>query len=85
MDNLLMITQKGMWLSLLLSLPVAITALVIGLIIAVFQAATQIQEQGLPLTVKLVACSCVLLITAQWMSAEVGSFGNLVFQMIQRL
>lgn len=79
-----MLTQKGMWLALLLSLPVAVTALVVGLLIAVFQAATQIQDQGLPTTAKLVVCSCVLLATHQWMAVEIRTFAETAFSMIRK-
>jgi type III secretion HrpO family protein len=85
MDTIVAITQKGMWLSLLLSLPVVITALVVGLAVAVFQAATQIQDQGLPTTAKLIVGLLALLASQAWIAAELNHFGEQIFALIRKI
>lgn len=67
-------TVKALQLVLLLSMiPIAI-ATVIGIIISLLQALTQIQEQTLPFAIKLIVISIALLATSQWLGAEMYNF-----------
>jgi type III secretion protein S len=74
------LTFQGLMLVLWLSLPSVVTAAVVGLIIAVFQATTQIQDQSISQAVKLIAVIIVVIITAKWMSAELYNFAELLFK-----
>lgn len=47
---------------MIIALPPLLIAMVLGLIVGILQAATQIQDQTLPLTVKLVAVALVLIL-----------------------
>lgn len=62
--------SRGLWLVLQLSLPAIIVASVVGLLVSLFQALTQIQEQTLPFAFKLVSIVVVLLVTARWIGFE---------------
>ena len=61
------IGQQGLYMLLLVSAPVLITVLVVGLVISVLQAATQINEATLSFVPKVVAAVAVLAIAGPWM------------------
>jgi type III secretion protein S len=64
-------TYRALLLVLFLSLPVVITSAAVGLVTAILQAVTQIQDQGVAQALKLVAVLIVLVICARWMASEV--------------
>ena len=66
-------------LTLTVSLPVLITALGVGLIVAVLQAATQIQEHTLSFVPKIAAVLLVAAIAAPWMTERVIEFARRMF------
>lgn len=70
---------RAMMLVLILSMPSIIVATVVGLIVSLLQALTQIQEQTLGFTVKLIAVVAVLLLTARWVGAEIMQFTQYLF------
>jgi flagellar biosynthetic protein FliQ len=59
--------QQGLYMLLLVSAPVLITVLVVGLVVSIFQAATQINESTLSFVPKVVAAVAVLAIAGPWM------------------
>ncbi len=59
--------QQGLYMLLLVSAPVLLTVLVVGLVVSVFQAATQINESTLSFVPKVVAAVAVLAIAGPWM------------------
>jgi flagellar biosynthetic protein FliQ len=59
--------RKAMELILMLSLPMLVVGLVIGLVVSVFQATTQIQEMTLQFIPKIVCISLVLVIAGPWL------------------
>ncbi len=61
---------------LLISAPVLIVTLLIGLVISLFQALTQIQEMTLTFVPKLIAVVVVLLLGLPFMGEALGSFMN---------
>jgi flagellar biosynthetic protein FliQ len=61
------IGQQAMELTLMVSAPLLLTALVVGLIISIFQAATQINEMTLSFIPKLIAIFAVLIVSGPWM------------------
>jgi flagellar biosynthesis protein FliQ len=67
---------------LLLSGPVLITALVVGLVIAILQATTSIQEQTLTFVPKIAAIMLVLALLAGWMFATLGEYTIDLFSLI---
>ena len=70
---------------LLLAMPLLLTALVIGLVVGVFQAATQINEMTLSFIPKLAAMALVLVITGPWMLKVLVSYTRALFQSIPSL
>ena len=59
--------QQGLYMLLLVSAPLLITVLLVGLAISVFQAATQINETTLSFVPKVVAAVAVMAVTGPWM------------------
>jgi flagellar biosynthetic protein FliQ len=59
--------QQGLYLILLVAAPVLLTVLVVGLLVSIFQAATQINESTLSFVPKLIAAAVVLLTAGPWM------------------
>jgi flagellar biosynthetic protein FliQ len=68
-----------------LGAPMLITALVVGFAISVFQSITQIQEVTLSFVPKAVAVSLALVVTGQWMIAEMITFTESLFSLIPQL
>jgi type III secretion protein S len=82
LSNLVYLGQKGLQLSLVLSLPIIAATVIIGLLTAVFQAATQIQDQGLPTALKLIVGMVCLVMFQSWIGAEIKIFAEQAFQMV---
>ena len=61
------LTQNAVTLTLVLSAPVLLVAMVVGLLISLFQAVTQIQEMTLTFVPKIVAVMATLLFLSSWM------------------
>jgi flagellar biosynthetic protein FliQ len=59
--------QEGMYMMLMVSAPVLLAVLVIGLLVSVFQAATQINEATLSFVPKIIGCVAVLAFAGPWM------------------
>ena len=59
--------QQGLYMLLMVSAPVLLTVLAVGLVGSVFQAATQIHEQTLSFVPKIVAAVAVLMFAGPWM------------------
>lgn len=73
------ITVEALWLVLLLSAPPIIAASVVGLLVAVVQAATQIQEQTLQYTLKFFAIVLTLFVTASLVAGSLYAFASKIF------
>lgn len=73
------ITNQTLILVLILSLPPIVVATVVGVIVSLFQALTQVQEQTLSFAVKLIVVTLVLIATAAWTGAEVINFTTHIF------
>ena len=65
--------------------PVLGVALVVGLVIAIFQAVTSIQEQTLTTVPKIFAILAVLALLGGWMFASMRDYTVQIFQMIPQL
>jgi flagellar biosynthetic protein FliQ len=68
-----------------LGAPMLITALVVGFAISVFQSITQIQEVTLSFVPKAVAVAIALVVSGQWMIAEIVTFTQTLFERIPQL
>ena len=66
-DTVVNLASQAMSLSLKVAGPILLVALVIGLLISVFQAVTQIQEQSLSLIPKIAGVAVVIVVLGPWM------------------
>ncbi len=69
MDEALFLTilQKALMLMMIISAPILLSAIVVGLAISIIQSVTQIQEQTLTFVPKIFAAILVLIVAAPWM------------------
>ena len=79
------ILQGALVVALKLTAPMLIVSIVIGLIVAIFQAATQIHEQTLTFVPKLLAIALMLLIMGSWMMTVMNDYVNEIFARIAML
>lgn len=77
--DVIRLTMDALWLVLILSAPPIIAASVVGLAIAVVQAATQIQEQTLQYTLKFFAIVVTIFITASLLAGTLYQFSDNIF------
>ena len=73
-DVVISIATDAMNLAFKVAMPLLLAGLVIGLIVSVFQAVTQIQEQTLAFIPKIVAIAAVLVILGPWMLGQVLTY-----------
>lgn len=77
--HVVQLSYEALLLILILSAPPILVSMFFGILVAIFQAATQIQEQTLSFTVKLVAVTLTLMLTGSWLGAKILSFANGIF------
>ncbi|MBL8307340.1 MAG: flagellar biosynthesis protein FliQ [Rubrivivax sp.] len=65
--QVLALGQQGLMLLLMVSAPVLLVVLVVGLVVSIFQAATQINEATLSFVPKVVAAVAVMAVAGPWM------------------
>jgi flagellar biosynthetic protein FliQ len=73
------IIQKVIITVLYLSAPPLIASLAIGILISMFQAVTQLQDQTLTFVPKIIVVIVVLLIFGPWMLSVLGNFATTLF------
>ncbi|VUD69242.1 hypothetical protein TDB9533_04609 [Thalassocella blandensis] len=81
-SELMRLAQEAMMLVLVLSLPPIVAASLVGTLVSLVQALTQIQEQTLGFVLKLVAVILAMIATGHWMAAELVQLGTTVFSSI---
>ena len=79
------VLRAAMVAALKLSAPILIVSILLGLVVLIFQAATQIHEQTLTFVPKLVAIALILLILGPWMMETMNDFTLYIFGMIVKL
>ncbi|MGQ2966275.1 flagellar biosynthesis protein FliQ [Methylophilus sp.] len=84
-EQVLTIGSEAMQTTLMVAAPILGTALAIGLVVSIFQAATQINEQTLSFIPKLVGVMAMLLLAGHWMLMTLVDYMHHVFSMIPQL
>ncbi|MEW6289396.1 MAG: flagellar biosynthesis protein FliQ [Thermodesulfobacteriota bacterium] len=77
--------QNAITIALLLSAPLLLVGMAVGLLIAIFQATTQIQEMTLTFVPKIVAVMLALLFFSSWMLIKMTDYTNDLFLSIPDL
>jgi flagellar biosynthetic protein FliQ len=78
------VAERAVWVILLTSGPLLIVALVSGLVVSIFQATTQIQEQTLAFVPKIIAVLVALIFFGPWMLARVTAYATDIFDNLVR-
>lgn len=81
-DEVMTIGEKALELTVMLSAPLLLTSMAIGLLVAMFQAATQINEMTLSFVPKLLITAIVLAVAGPWMLTIMIDFTRELFLMI---
>jgi flagellar biosynthesis protein FliQ len=76
------IAKQTLFLTLILTAPPVLVAMLVGLTISIVQATTQIQEQTLTFVPKLVAVAATLAIAGPWMMAQLIAFAATIYDAI---
>ena len=71
--------RESLLVMIMLSSPILLAALIIGLIISVFQAATQVQEQTLSFVPKIIGMGIVAILVTPWVGKLIMEFSQRMF------
>ena len=74
--------QEGLYMLLMVSAPILLSVLAIGLVVSIFQAATQIHEATLSFVPKVIGAVAVLAVTGPWMLATLVEYLQRTLQAI---
>ncbi|VXC53872.1 flagellar biosynthesis protein [Burkholderia sp. 8Y] len=78
-ESVMTMAHQAMVVALMLAAPLLLVALVVGLVVSLFQAATQINESTLSFIPKLIAVAVTLVIAGPWMLATLLDYMRQVF------
>ncbi|SHJ67851.1 flagellar biosynthetic protein FliQ [Hathewaya proteolytica DSM 3090] len=81
----LSVLKDALITSIMISAPIILTAVLVGLIISIFQATTQIQEQTLTFVPKIVIAGIVGIIFGGWMMNKGIQFTTRIFELISNI
>jgi flagellar biosynthetic protein FliQ len=84
-DTVVNLAAQAMSLALKVAGPLLLVALVIGLLVSVFQAVTQIQEQSLSLIPKIAGVAVVIVVLGPWMLGELVTYTTALYTSIPSL
>ena len=76
------IAREGIWVLIIVSSPMMIVGLLVGVVIALFQALTQIQEMTLVFVPKILAIFVTLLVALPFMGQVMTGYMNRIVEMI---
>jgi flagellar biosynthesis protein FliQ len=79
-DFILQVANEGLLLVLIISAPPVLLSLLVGLMIALFQAVTQVQEQSLTFVPKVIIVFAVLAMLGPVLGATMTEFGRFCFE-----
>ncbi len=76
------IMREGVSVAIMLSAPVLLLSMLVGILVAIFQAVTQIHEQSLSFILKLIVVVLVLLVGGGWMMETLLDFARYLFTLM---
>jgi flagellar biosynthetic protein FliQ len=81
-DTVVNLASQAMSLSLKIAGPLLLVGLVAGLVVSIFQAVTQIQEQSLTLIPKIVGIAAVVVVLGPWMLGQLVAYTTALYTSI---
>ena len=76
------LVRDAVGVAIRLTAPMLLLSMIIGVVVAIFQAVTQIHEQSIAFALKLIVVVTVLLVGGGWMLSNLQSVAYRVFQLI---
>lgn len=83
-ESVITLAEQGIYTILIVSGPLLLIALVVGLIISIFQATTQIQEQTLAFVPKILAVLVGMIVFGPWMVSHMVQYAENIFSNLTR-
>lgn len=81
-EMVIYLATESVWTLLKISMPLLLISLVVGLVISILQATTQIQEQTLSFVPKIVSVFIGLVVFGPWMLQQIEEFTRLIFELM---
>jgi flagellar biosynthetic protein FliQ len=81
-DTVVNLASQAMSLALKVAGPLLLVGLVVGLVVSIFQAVTQIQEQSLSLIPKIIGIAIVIVLLGPWMLGQLVSYTSNLYTAI---
>jgi len=81
-DTVVNLAAQAMSLALKVAGPLLAVGLIIGLLVSIFQAVTQIQEQSLSLIPKIIGIAVVVMVLGPWMLGQLVSYTTALYTAI---
>ncbi|MGH9103577.1 MAG: flagellar biosynthesis protein FliQ [Acidimicrobiales bacterium] len=83
--NVISLATQALVLAAKLAGPILLVSLLIGLAVAIFQSATQIQEASLSFVPKVAGIALVIVLAGHWMIGQITGFTDQLFAQVPRL
>jgi len=84
-ETVITIGQQALWVTMLIAAPLLLSALGVGLLVGMFQAATQINEMTLSFIPKLLVLVLALIVAGPWMLSIIINFTQQLIEQIPSL
>ncbi|MDH3351865.1 MAG: flagellar biosynthesis protein FliQ [Gammaproteobacteria bacterium] len=84
-ETVISIGQQALWVTMLIASPMLLSALAVGLLVGMFQAATQINEMTMSFIPKLLVLVLALVIAGPWMLTVIINFTKQLMEQIPSL
>lgn len=79
------VITRGLYIALMLSMPSILAATIMGTLVSILQALTQVQEQNISFAVKLVTMVIVLYMTLSWMGTTLYDYTMSIFTLMNKI
>jgi len=83
--DVMKIITDAMWITARIGAPILLTAIVVGVVIGLFQSVTQIQEPTLSFVPKFAAMGLVIIISGPWMLQEIVTYTQALIRSLPTL
>ncbi|MCP3739107.1 flagellar biosynthesis protein FliQ [Rossellomorea sp. BNER] len=83
-ESVIALAERGVYTTLIICGPLLLLALVVGLVVSIFQATTQIQEQTLAFIPKIVAVLIGIVFFGPWMLTKLVTYASEIFSNLTR-
>ena len=82
---IVVILREGIWVVIKIAGPMLILSMAVGVLVAIFQAVTQIHEQTLGFILKLTVIILVLLVGGGWMGQNLLDYAGRIFELMANM